>query len=90
MLCSGIHLYTKTSRKPYFKRFLGMKKAHDNSIKITVDICLRTEWLIHLYERCFNAQPATFCGRLLHLHFEKCAIAQFSMTAVQVIYYLHH
>ena len=38
MLCSGIHLYTKTSRKPYFKRFLDMKKVHDNSIKITVDI----------------------------------------------------
>ena len=41
MLCSGIHLYTKTSRKPYFKRFLDMKKVHDNSIKITVDIWRR-------------------------------------------------
>ena len=37
MLCGGIHLYAKTSRKSYFKRFSGVEKAHRNSIKITVD-----------------------------------------------------
>ena len=41
LLCSGVHLCAETVEKPDFKRFLGMKKAHDNSIKITVHWWLR-------------------------------------------------
>ena len=60
MLCSGIHLYTKTSRKPYFKRFLDMKKVHDNSIKITVDIWRRVRDSNPRYLRTQHFECCTF------------------------------
>ena len=60
MLCSGVRLYTKTSRKPYFKRFLDMKKAHDNSIRITVDFWRRVRDSNPRYFRTQHFECCTF------------------------------
>ena len=48
MLCSGVCSCAEIAEKPDFKRFLGMKKVHDNSIRITVDFWRITVILIEI------------------------------------------
>ena len=60
MLCSGVCSCAEIAEKPDFKRFSGMKKAHDNSIRITVDIWRRVRDSNPRYLRTQHFECCTF------------------------------
>ena len=71
MLCGGIHLYAKTSRKSYLKRFSGVEKFHRNSIRITVE----------LWRRARDSNPRTGVNPLHD--FQSCSFDQLGQLSKQ-------